>query len=271
MALDVSRVITNAHDEPILCIAFNKARRELYSGAQDGLIKVWEADTGSFVRQQEGHKGWVTDLMYYTSYRYLISCGVDGSLIVWNDKGKEVYRLENLGTLFCMAWGERRKHVIVGGNSVVHIYKLHKVSKLNTFDDVGGHVDESRKALKLVTSIRAHTDIVRGVACSESGKIFSASYDKCVCVYDSERPKEQYVKYENMHAGAICQLDLDPENNWIITGSYDGSVKIWSHEGRNLDVFEGLADTVTGLCYVPSARNYWITGKGKKLVAFDPR
>jgi WD40 repeat protein len=69
-----------------------------------------------------------------------------------------------------------------------------------------------------------------GGACSESGKIFSASYDKCVCVYDSERPKEQYVKYENMHAGAICQLDLDPENNWIITGSYDGSVKIWSHE-----------------------------------------
>jgi len=26
------------------------------------------------------------------------------------------------------------------------------------------------------------------------------------------------VKYENMHDGAICQLDLDPENNWVITG-----------------------------------------------------
>jgi hypothetical protein len=33
-----------------------------------------------------------------------------------------------LGTLFCMAWGERRKHVILGGNSVVHIYKMHQVS-----------------------------------------------------------------------------------------------------------------------------------------------
>jgi hypothetical protein len=40
MALDVSRVIVGAHDEPILCIAFNKQRRELYSGAQDGLVKV---------------------------------------------------------------------------------------------------------------------------------------------------------------------------------------------------------------------------------------
>jgi WD40 repeat protein len=115
------------------------------------------------------------------------------------------------------------------------------VSKLNGFaaEDMSAAASEKSKALKHVTSIRAHTDIVRGVACSESGKIFSASYDKCVCVYDSERPKEHYVKYENMHTGAICQLDLDPENNWIITGSYDGSVKIWSHEGRNLDVIDG--------------------------------
>jgi WD40 repeat protein len=97
MALDVSKVITDAHDEPILCIAFNKQRRELFSGAQDGLIKMWEADTGSFIRKLEGHRGWVTDLMYYAPYRYLVSCGVDGSLVVWNDKGKEVYRLENLG------------------------------------------------------------------------------------------------------------------------------------------------------------------------------
>lgn len=269
MALDVSRVITDAHDDPILCVAVNKQRRELYSGAQDGLIKVWEAETGNFVRNLEGHRGWVTDLMYYASYRYLVSCGVDGSLIVWNDKGKEIYRLENLGTLFCMAWEERRKHVIVGGNSVVHIYKLLKVAKLSSFEDSG--TDERSRALKLVTSIHSHTDIVRGVACSESGKIFSASYDKCICVYDAEKPKEQYAKYQNMHAGAICQLDLDPENNWIITGSYDGSVKIWSHEGRNLDVFDGLADTVTGLSYIKSTKNYWITGKGKRLVAFDPR
>jgi len=28
---------------------------------------------------------------------------------------------------------------------------------------------------------------------------------------------------------------------------------------------------VTGLCYVPSVKNYWITGKNRKLVAYDPR
>jgi len=36
----VSKIIPNAHDQPILCIAFNKQRKELFSGAQDGLIKA---------------------------------------------------------------------------------------------------------------------------------------------------------------------------------------------------------------------------------------
>ena len=36
--------------------------------------KVWDADSGKYLRTMEFHKGWVTDLMYYHSYRYLLSC-----------------------------------------------------------------------------------------------------------------------------------------------------------------------------------------------------
>lgn len=40
MAFEVRRVITCAHEEQILCVAYNLNKKELYSGAQDGLIKV---------------------------------------------------------------------------------------------------------------------------------------------------------------------------------------------------------------------------------------
>jgi WD40 repeat protein len=68
------------------------------------------------------------------------------------------------------------------------------------------------------------------------------------------------VKFEKCHNGAICSLAYDSDNNWIITGSYDGTVKIWSQEGRCLDVFEGLADTVTGLAYISATKSYWVSG-----------
>lgn len=54
------------------------------------------------------------------------------------------------------------------------------------------------------------------------------------------------MRYDKCHDGAICSVTFDTENNWLVTGSYDGTVKLWSQEGRCLDVFDGLADTVTG-------------------------
>eukprot|EP00959_Pyramimonas_sp_CCMP1952_P297155 6216632-Pyramimonas_sp.AAC.4 len=40
MALEVQTVVNNAHEHPITSITYNRARCELYSGAQDNLIKV---------------------------------------------------------------------------------------------------------------------------------------------------------------------------------------------------------------------------------------
>ena len=47
----------------------------------------------------------------------------------------------------------------------------------------------------------------------------------------------------------------------LITGSYDGALKLWSQEGRCLEQLDDLCDTITGVCYVPSTKNYWVAGE----------
>lgn len=96
-------------------------------------------------------------------------------------------------------------------------------------------------------------------------------YDRTICMYDSERPKNAITRYEKCHEGAICALTIDTDSNWLVTGSYDGSVKLWSQEGRCLDQFMGLADTVTGLVYVETTKTIWTTGKLKRIAVYDPR
>mmetsp|Transcript_22487 Transcript_22487/g.73031 ORF Transcript_22487/g.73031 Transcript_22487/m.73031 type:complete len:760 (+) Transcript_22487:29-2308(+) len=277
MALEVRRVINDAHEQQIMAAAYNRARKEVYSGGQDGLIKTWDADTGKLLRTLTCHKGWVTDLLFTSTAKLLFSSSVDGLVVVWSEKGRELQEVEFGGPVFCMAWNQKRKQLVAGGNCVIHIYRVNKLDGMgvngNFTSSSAGELEgkEGMKVLKLMTSVKSHTDQVRGLCCSESGRIFSAGYDKAICMYDSERPKESCQRFEKCHEGAICSLAIDTDNNWLITGSYDGTVRIWSQEGRCLDVFEGMCDTVTGLCYVPSTKNYWITGKNRKLVAFDPR
>jgi len=277
MALEVWRVVPDAHDVPIMCCAYNKGRGELFSGGQDSLVKLWDADTGKLLRVQAGHKGWVSDLLWVGHLQMLFSCSVDGTLVVWSEKGRELQQVEAGTPLFCLSWNAKRKQIVAGGNGQVLLYRVSKLdaAELNPRSrdplQAANAVDEPKRILKLIHAVRCHTDIVKGVCVSDAGRVFSTGYDKCICMFDSERPKDTLVKYEKCHDGAICSVAFDTDNNWLVTGSYDGTVKIWSQEGRCLDVFEGLSDTVTGICYVGSTKNYWITGKHRKLVAYDPR
>ena len=101
MAMEIRRVIcgpndTPAHEQQILCVAYNPARRELFTGSADTTIKTWLSETGEHVRTLVEHKGWVTGLAFSSELRVLFSCSIDGRVLVWN-KG-ELIQKEKVGS-----------------------------------------------------------------------------------------------------------------------------------------------------------------------------
>ena len=60
-------------------------------------------------------------------------------------------------------------------------------------------------------------------------------YDKRICIYEFDKldkPKEAVQRISRCHAAAIVSMAYDHTNNCILTGSIDGSMKVWSMEGR---------------------------------------
>ncbi len=74
----------------VLCLAFNEAKDELYSGSEDTAIKVWDVQHGRLIRKQEGHRSWVTDMLFAADMRLLFSCSLDHTVIVWTDRGQRM-------------------------------------------------------------------------------------------------------------------------------------------------------------------------------------
>ena len=274
MALEPSLVIVRAHDAPITSAAYCRPR--LWTGCEGGLIKCWEEKTGTCVKILDGHGGgWVTDLLYSPSHRYLLSCGLDGGLLCWSDKGKVVQRAEQTTPLYCMAYCARNNQLAVGGHAVVHVFALRAVARSSSFvdDDAGPRTDA---AVVHLTSVRdAHDDIVRAIRCDAvgSGAFYTAGYDRAVCAFDPEtldpasrdkphvRGKPRFRRFPNLHDAPIVSLDLDQDNGWIVTGSLDGTVRVFTRDARCLNSFErdGVA-RVLSVARLPGASAYLSAG-----------
>ena len=237
--------------------------------------QTWEGDTGKHLRTLvDGHLGWVTGLVYAGALRMCFSTSIDSHLIVWDTRAKcewfQKLKMEAQG--HCVEYDERRALVYVGSHTVVRVYAVQRE-----------HADEpsrrrDRPILKWAQTIKGvHDDYVRAIVCTESGRLFSAGYDASLCFYDvadstGARPAQFSFKTQrNCHAGAISSAAFDWENNLVITGSFDRSVKVWSPEGKLLQTFGPFADTLTGLCYAPASCELWMSANSAAPIIYDPR
>lgn len=44
--------------------------------------------------------------------------------------------------------------------------------------------------------------------------------------------REHFIRIPAAHAAGVCSVSFDPKFNIILTGARDGSMRIWSAEGR---------------------------------------
>lgn len=72
-----------AHDVPISTCGYSRDGRLLFTGARDGLVKVWDATTFALKRTLSGHENWVRSFAFHEDGRFL-SGSYDGTIAVWN-------------------------------------------------------------------------------------------------------------------------------------------------------------------------------------------
>ncbi|KAK3098170.1 hypothetical protein FSP39_016842 [Pinctada imbricata] len=256
----------DTHTRSITAIGYNPARREIMIGCEDGVIKFWEAEGLKLSMTANEHRGWVTDFLYWASPKLMLSAANDGNIIAWSTAGT-VHDLIPIGQpVYCMAINQRREQLVCGVNGSIRVYSLDEEKE-------SGHVIN----IQVLYVAREHTDIVRCIVSHES-RIYSAGYDQQIIIYDSSYTRdnslEPIFQVNQAHDAGICcmLLEKDNENNqWIMTGSFDKTVKIWSIDGKFIVKLDNFLSTVTGICYVPRNKTVWVAGGTSYASLFDPK
>jgi WD40 repeat protein len=79
---------------PVSVVTFAPDNQQIASSAVDGVVRIWDVNTGQEKRALVGHNGVVWTLQFSPDGRYLSSGGVDGSVRIWDvTSGQEIRRL----------------------------------------------------------------------------------------------------------------------------------------------------------------------------------
>ncbi|XP_062910944.1 uncharacterized protein LOC134349917 [Mobula hypostoma] len=181
----------------------------------------------------------ITQLLYWAETKLLFSSSNDGTIVVWTIGATVFDRIMLNTSVFCMAINHRRHQLICGFKNQLRVFPLDEKRD-------SGHVLDLGKSF---TNCK-HEDIVSAVVCLDT-RIYSAGYDKKLIIYNtSSYPNSRTLQVihcnSTAHDAGITNLMIVQEmesTRWLMTGSFDKSVKVWSQDGQlilKLPYFSGF-------------------------------
>jgi len=124
------------HESEVKCVALNKDRNIIASGAVDGKIIFNDIRAGSSIRHMHAHTNEVSCIKFTDDGR-LITTGTDNCLKVFDSLGQESFQIDLGEALRCMA--TNGDHLLLGGDdgvlrawSLLSTKEIEKLQKQNS-------------------------------------------------------------------------------------------------------------------------------------------
>jgi hypothetical protein len=250
-------IACNISEDYASCCCFFPDGKYIVNASEDYSLKVWNAESGSFVRTLETDDTVLCVDVSHDSTRIL---GVSEVLEVtlWNANTGEVQHTMKLASSLlhtrspCCKFSPDSTSFLVAEYQKLLLYNTttHELQKTFTghsaeitscsFDLDGatilsGSYDLTLKLWcvttgRLLRSLEGHTHLISACAFSPSGKsVVSASHDQTLRLWATSTGKQQLI-VDAHHSQEARSISFST-NGKSILGSYaDGTVKMWRHE-----------------------------------------
>ncbi|XP_067840209.1 striatin isoform X2 [Heptranchias perlo] len=234
-SLDVEPIYTfRAHRGPVLCVVMSTSGEQCFSGGTDGLIQCWNApspnidpydsyDPSVLRGALEGHTDAVWGLVYSAAHQRLLSCSADGTLRLWNTT--------EIAPSLCI-FNENRESGIPTSVDIVCSDPSHLVSsfvngRTSIFD-----METCQRFLTFESSIDASSicQINKVISHPTLPVTITAHEDRHIKFFDNNTGKILHSMVA--HLDAVTSLAVDPNGLYLMSGSHDSSIRLWSLETK---------------------------------------
>nr|AAH97669.1 MGC114939 protein [Xenopus laevis] len=194
------------HNGTITCLEFY-GNTHLLSGAEDGLICVWNTKKWECRQTFKAHKGQVLSLSIHPSGKLALSVGTDKTLRTWNlVEGRAAFIKNIKKNAHIVQWSPSGDKYVVVIHDKVDVYQLETAAVVGTINNP-----------KRISSVQFVTDALIAVAGDEEViRLYDTASQKCICEFEAH---ENRVK--NLHVFELEGAHI------VVSSSSDGYVKMW--------------------------------------------
>jgi len=183
----------------------------------DGMLRLWDINTGATTRRFFGHKKDVLSVAFSSDNRQIVSGSRDKTIKLWNILGECKYTLEEGGHtewVSCVRFSPNTQTPIIvscGWDKLVKVWSL--------------------SDCKIKHNLVGHTGYLNTVTVSPDGSLCaSGGKDGTARLWDLNEGKHLY----SLEAGSIINaLTFSPNRYWLCAGT-DTSIKIWDLESKSI-------------------------------------
>ena len=206
------------HEDWVTCLAVTEDGQIAVSGANDKTLRIWDLANGRLLHTLSGHEDHLQDVTVLSKQRRILSASWDRTLRCWDlDAGKELAVLDQTSDLAYTA-------VAVSRDERIAVWACGVGS-----DDPRVSVWDITDNRKLFT-FAGHTSMIKSVAISPDGRrAASCSWDQTIRIWDLLGGTHLRTFHDNDWLAVIKFLDT----RHIISGSYEGSIKIWDIDSES--------------------------------------
>ncbi|KAJ2786540.1 hypothetical protein GGI15_001444 [Coemansia interrupta] len=243
----------HGHKFPTYCVLFDRTGRRMITGSDDFLIKLWCTRTGYLLKTFKGHRSMVSDIAINTENTLLASASTDGSVRVWNlktgepravviperDKGTSAVRFSPSPVpeirylavtcekgLCCYLYRWNRDNLTLDTTPIV----LECDKKNGSITSFAFNHTGSRLA---IATAGGHIDIYSTICGKARASSGTAESTAGAALPGGGWGKPERIASIEAHEESITTLAFSGDGEMFVTGSLDGTAKVWRCTGAD--------------------------------------
>ncbi|XP_072464178.1 striatin-4 isoform X2 [Notamacropus eugenii] len=234
-ALDVEPIHAfRAHRGPVLAVAMGSHSEHCYSGGADARIHCWRIpdlnmdpydgyDPGVLSSVLEGHGDAVWGLAFSLTSHRLASCSADGTIRIWDPSGSSP-------TCLC-TFHTAGEHGIPTSVAFTSTEPTQAVASFRSGDTVLYDLETGSALLTLESrGSSGPTQINQVVSHPNQPLTITAHDDRGIRFLDNRTGKSVHSMVA--HLDAVTCLAVDPNGVFLMSGSHDCSLRLWSLDNK---------------------------------------